>query len=129
MLQKIKKMKYEHFENEESMEIIDKAYHRAENSARHMFPMYVVNAISSLVASLGSLWYLYSVKWWLLLTVLIPFILETYLTTKTNYNIYDELETYWQKERRYWILGSFLRSREYLRENKTFQAADYLIDT
>ena len=38
MLQKIKKMKYEHFENEESMEMIDKAYHRAENSARHMFP-------------------------------------------------------------------------------------------
>lgn len=129
MLQKIKKMKYEHFENEESMEIIDKAYNRVENAARHMFPMYVVTAISSLVASLGALWYLYSVKWWLLLTVLIPFILETYLTTKTNYNIYDELETYWQKERRYWILGSFLRSREYLRENKTFQAADYLIDT
>ena len=40
MLQKIKRMKYAHFEDEKSIEIIDKAYNRAENSARHMFPMY-----------------------------------------------------------------------------------------
>lgn len=129
MLQKIKKMKYGHFEDENSMEIIDKAYNRAENSARMMFPMYVFMVLSCTVASIGSLWYIFSVKWWLILTVLIPFILQTYLVTKSNYNIYDELETYWKKERQYGILGGFLKSREYIKENKIFQASDYLIDT
>lgn len=129
MLQKIKKMKYEHFENESSMEIIDKAYNRAENSARHMFPMYIYVALFSIVASIGSLWYLFSVRWWLVLTVLVPFILEAYFSTKNNYSVYDELEVYWNKERQYGILGGFLKSREYLRENKMFQASDYLIDT
>lgn len=129
MLQKIKKMKYEHFENEASMEIIDKAYNRADNSSRHMFPMYVCWTLSSIVASAGTLWYLLSVRWWLVLTVLIPFILETYLSSKHNFNIYDELEKYWKKERRYFILGGFLRSRDYLKENKLFGASDYLIGT
>jgi ATP-binding cassette subfamily B protein len=129
MLQKIKKMKYEHFENESSMEIIDKAYNRADNSARHMFPMYVAWTLSSIVASAGTLWYLLSIRWWLVLTVLIPFILETYFASKNNFNIYDELEAYWNKERRYGILGGFLRSREYLKENKLFGASDYLINT
>lgn len=41
MLKKLKTMKYEHFENETSTEIIEKAYYRAENSARHLWPMYV----------------------------------------------------------------------------------------
>ena len=51
MLQKIKKLKYEHFETEQSVEIIDKAYNRAENSARHMFPLYVVRTLSAIIAS------------------------------------------------------------------------------
>src|SRR5699024_5964081 len=79
-------------------------------------------------ASIGALWYLFSVRWWLVLTVLAPFLLEMYFTTKNNYNIYDEFETYWNRERQYGILGGFLRSREYIKENKIFQASDYLID-
>ena len=129
MLQKIKRMKYEHFESAASMEIIDKAYNRAENSARHLFPMYVVWTLSSVVASIGALWYLFNVQWWLVLTVVIPFVLESYLNIKANYNIYDELETYWNRERRYGILGGFLKSRVYVRENKLFGASGYLIDT
>lgn len=129
MLKKIKKMEYGHFEDEGSMEIIDKAYNRAEQSARHMFPMYVTMLLSHTVASIGVLWYLFSVRWWLVLTVLIPFLLEIYFITKNNYNIYDELETYWNRERQYGILGGFLRSREYIKENKVFGASDYLIDT
>jgi ATP-binding cassette subfamily B protein len=129
MLQKIKRLKYEHFESEASMEIIDKAYYRADNSARHLFPLYVFMTLSSIVASIGTLWFLFSVQWWLVLTVVIPFVLESYLSAKDNYNIYDELETYWNRERQYGILGGFLKSREYLRENKLFGASDYLIDT
>lgn len=129
MLQKIKKMKYEHFESEASMEIIDKAYNRADNSTRHMFPMYIVWTLSSIVASIGALYYLYQVQWWLVLTVLVPFIAESILATKTNFNIYDELEKYWNQQRRYGILGGFFKSREYIRENKLFDASDYLIDT
>ena len=129
MLQKLKTMKYEHFENEASIEIIDKAYNRAENSARHMFPMYVYWRGSCLIASIGSLAYVFSIRWWLLLTVLVPFIIETYISSKTNYNIYNELETYWKKERKYTTLGGFLRSRNFTRELKAYGNYDYLIDT
>lgn len=129
MLKKLKTMKYEHFESEASNEIIDKAYHRAENSARHLWPMYVNSWLSSVVASIGTLYYVFNVRWWMLLTVLIPFILETYMASKNNYNIYTELETYWKKERKYSTLGWYLRSREFSKELKAFGNSDYLIDT
>ncbi len=129
MLQKLKKMRYEHLESAESMEIIDKAYNRTENSARHMFPMYVKVTVTSLIATIGTLSIIASVRWWLLLTVLLPFALEAWFRAKNNYNIYDELESYWQKEREYSILGSMLQSREYVKENHLFQSSDFLIDT
>ena len=129
MLKKLKTMKYEHFENEASAEIIDKAYHRAENSVMHLWPMYVYWRGSALIASIGSLAYLYSIKWWLLLTVLVPYLIEAYIAAKTNYNIYTELETYWKKERKYSTLGGYLRSRNYTSELKAYGNFDYLIDT
>ncbi len=129
MLKKLKTMKYEHFENETSAEIIDKAYNRAENSARHLWPMYVEYWLSSVIASIGIIIYIASVRWWLMFTVLIPFILETYIASKTNYNIYTELETYWKRERKYSILGWYLRSRDFSKEIKAFGSSDYLIDT
>ena len=129
MLKKLKTMKYEHFENEASMEIIDKAYHRAENAARHLWPMYVTNVISSAIASIGALAIIFGIRWWLLIVVLVPFILETYISHKTNYNIYNELEKYWKKERKYSTLGWYLRSRDFVKELKAFGNADYLIDT
>jgi len=129
MLKKLKTMKYEHFESEASAEIIDKAYNRAENSARHLWPMYVHWRGAALIASIGTLGYVFSIRWWLLLTVLIPFILETYISSKTNYNIYTELETYWKKERKYSTLGRYLRSRDFSKELKAYGNYDYLIDT
>lgn len=129
MLEKLKTMKYEHFENEQSVEIINKAFFRAENSARHMWPMYVYWRGLCLIASIGSLAYLFNVRWWLPITVLIPFALETYIATKVNYNIYTEMEKYWNKERRYSILGSYLRSRNFTKELKSYGNYDYLIDT
>lgn len=129
MLKKLKTMKYEHFESEASAEIIDKAYNRAENSARHLWPLYLKTCLSSIVASIGIITYIFNVRWWLLLTVLIPFVIETFIAFKTNYNIYSELETYWKKERKYSTLGHFLRSRDYSKELKAFGNADYLIDT
>ena len=129
MLQKLKTMKYEHFESEASMEIIDKAYHRAENAARHLWPMYVFVWVNSTVASVGLIIYIANIRWWLLLTVLIPFFIETYISSRTNYNIYTELETYWKKERKYSTLGWYLRSRDFIKELKAFGNADYLIDT
>jgi len=129
MLKKLKTMKYEHLENEASIEIIDKAYYRAENSARHLWPMYVYWHGSCLIAGIGSLAYVFSIKWWLLLTVLIPFIIETYISSKTNYNIYKEMETYWKKERRYSTLGSFLKSRNFTKELNAYGNFDYLIET
>lgn len=129
MLRKLKTMKYEHFESEASAEIIDKAWHRMEHSARHMWPMYVHWRGASLIAGLGSLAYVAGVKWWLLLTILLPFFLETWIAARTNYNIYNELETYWKKERKYTTLGWYLRDRVFARELKAYGNADYLIDT
>ena len=129
MLQKLKTIKYEHYENEASMEIIDKAYNRTENSARHLWPAYLFIWINSTIASAGVLFYIASIRWWLLITVLVPFILETYIASKTNYNIYTELETYWNKERKYSTLGEYLRSRNFMKELKAFGNADYMIDT
>ncbi|MDR2547393.1 MAG: ABC transporter ATP-binding protein/permease [Lachnospiraceae bacterium] len=129
MLKKLKTMKYEHFEHEASAEIIDKAYNRAEHSARHLWPMYVMWRGAALIASIGTLAYVFSIRWWLLLTVLIPFVLETYISSKTNYNIYNELETYWKRERKYSTLGGYLRSRNFSKELKVYGNYDYLIDT
>ena len=127
MLQKIKRMKYEHFESETSIEIIDKAYNRTENAARHMFPMYMNDFLSSIFASIGLLLLLFNIKWWLLLTVLLPFFLETYLVSRNNFNIYSEMEKYWEKERIYETLGGFLKEKEFLKENKLNNSSDYLI--
>ncbi len=129
MLKKLKTMKYEHFESEQSMEIIDKAYNRAENAARHLWPMYFRTYVSSIVASIGIILYLFSVRWWLVITVLLPFVIETVISYKTNYNIYAELETYWKKEREYGILANILGSRDYNMELKAFDNANYFIDT
>ncbi|HIS91448.1 MAG TPA: ABC transporter ATP-binding protein, partial [Candidatus Alectryocaccomicrobium excrementavium] len=129
MLQKLGRVKYEHFENSQSVEIIDKATSRAMNSARHLYPMYLFNALSGAVASIGLLWQLGQAKWWLLLTTLIPFALQRWYDAKHSYNIYDELEHYWNKERRYSILAGFLKSRDYLYEGKLNGCADFLIRT
>ncbi len=128
MLQKLERMKYEHLENEASMEIIDKAYNRAENSARHLFPMYVTSFISNLVGSAGILIYMGYAKWWLPFTILIPAIWEIWYASKHNYNIYLELERFWKEERQYGMLAGYLRSREYLKEMKLFGSARDLID-
>ncbi|HHT84686.1 MAG: ABC transporter ATP-binding protein [Bacillota bacterium] len=128
MLDKLSRMKYEHLESESSMEIIDKAYRRAENSARHLFPMYVMG-LEGLVYGLGILVYVVSIKWWLILTILIPVIAETWYQAKYSKNIYEEIESYWARERAYHTLGGYLRSRSHLNEAKLFGASDYLIDT
>jgi ATP-binding cassette subfamily B protein len=128
MLKKLERMKYEHLENEASMEIIDKAYHRAENAARHLFPMYIVLFIANITGSAGILIYMGSVTWWLPITILIPAILEIVYAAKHNHNIYLELESYWNQERQYAMLGGFLRARDYLREMKLFGSARDMID-
>ncbi|MDR1299826.1 MAG: ABC transporter ATP-binding protein/permease [Oscillospiraceae bacterium] len=129
MLQKLKRLKYEHIESEQSAEIIDKAFNRVEDSARHLFPMFMSYAIESLLQSIGVLYLFASVKWWLLITVLVPFIIETILSAKQNYNIYAEMEGYWAQERQYGVLGDMLRSRNYLHENRLFGSAPWLINT
>ena len=129
MLQKLGRAKYEHFESSQSVEIIDKATSRAMNSARHLYPMYLFFALSGAVASIGLLWQLSQAKWWLVLTTLIPFALQRWYDARHSHNIYDELELYWNKERRYGILAGFLKSRDYLYEGKLNGCADFLIRT
>ena len=127
MLRKLKTMKYEHYENEDSVKIINKAYYNAESSARHLWPMYFYFRFAALIASMGTLVYIASIRWWLLLTVLLPFLAETYVSTKNNFNIYNELETFWKKERKYSMLGASLKSRDYTKELKAYGNSGYLI--
>ena len=47
MLQKLKKLRYEHYENKDSREIIDKTYGRAETAALHLFPKYFCQCADS----------------------------------------------------------------------------------
>ncbi len=127
MMEKLSRMKYEHLENDVSMEIIDKAYRRAENSARHLFPMYVMN-LQGLIYGLCILAYVASIKWWLVLSIAIPTVAEIRYGAMHNFNIYDELEAYWARERSYITLGGYLRSRGFFNEIKLFGASDYLIN-
>lgn len=129
MLKKLKKMRYEHLESEASMEIIDKAYNRTESSSRHMFPLYFCTTLSAIIGTAGLLYQFAVVKWWLLITIILPFLGEAYLQMKYLTNIYDELEKYWSEERRYSVLGKMLRARDFVRENRLFRASGYLIKT
>lgn len=129
MLEKLKKLRYEHMESTESMEIIDKAFNRAVFSARHMFPMYVFNFVMSVVAAGFLLWMFAQVSLWFLPTILVPFALETWWQAKHSYNIYDEMEHYWKRERSYGTLAGFLRNRDHLYEGKLNGASDFLIAT
>jgi len=129
MRKKLKSMKYEYLESEAGMEVIDKVYNRVEGAARHLFPMYLSYALSSVVGTIGILWLFAVVRWWLLLTILVPFAIDTYLSFKINTNIYDEMESYWKRERQYSTLGNMLRSREYIKENRLFGLSGYLINT
>ncbi|MCL1997729.1 MAG: ABC transporter ATP-binding protein/permease [Turicibacter sp.] len=129
ILKKLKKMKYEHFENEGSMEIIDKAFNRVNQAIWHLWPSYVHLFLSATVASIGTLAFLASVRWWLVLTAIVPFVLELRFAGQTSMGIYKEMETYWGKERKYGLLGGFLRSRAFVKELKAFGNSEFLIDT
>lgn len=129
MLQKLKLLRYEHLENAESIEIIDKAYNRAEGAVLALFPSTVWQIISSGITSVGILYIIGSVRWWLLPVIVLPFALEVWLAQKFNYSGYSEMETYWQKERSYSTLGGMLHSRNIIRENHLYGTSDYLIST
>ncbi|QOR36881.1 ABC transporter ATP-binding protein [Clostridium sp. 'deep sea'] len=132
MLQKLKKLRYEHLENEASMKIIDNVYRKdngAEEAASNMSRIYLRNLISSTIASIGILYIIASIKWWLLLTILLPFALDTYISLKFSQNIYSEMKKFWKKDRQYGILGKMLMSRGFIRENILLGASRFLIDT
>lgn len=129
MLQKLKRIRYEHFESDESLEIIAKAYSRAEEATLHIFPSYFFRFISSFVAVVGTLYIFAEICWWLLPTIVIPFFLDTWLSAKNHFNIYNEMENYWKEEHGSAVLGEMLKTREYVRENSLFGSTRYLIKT
>jgi ATP-binding cassette subfamily B protein len=127
MLKKMKKLRYEHLENEESIEIIDKAFNRVEDVVLALFPSAVWQIVSSGITSIGILFLFASVRWWLLPIILLPFALETWLLLKFNNDVYTEMETYWGKEHSYSLLGGMLHSRHLIKENHLFGISNYLI--
>jgi len=128
MIEKLKRLEYKHFEDKDSVEIIEKAYTRAENSARHLFPMYIFNFITNIITLIGYCIILISIKWWLIPLTLTPSFIELFLTSKNNRNIYEEMESYWLKERIYTNISKFLKSRNFIKELKINNSSNYLID-
>jgi ATP-binding cassette subfamily B protein len=132
MLKKLKRLRYEHLESEASMQIIDRVYRQddgAEESASNMFRIYLRNLITSAITTTGVLYLIGSVKWWLLLTILIPAAVDSYISIKFSRSIYYEMEKFWNKDRQYGILGNMLKSRDYIKENRLFGISDFLIGT
>jgi len=129
LLQKLKRIRYAHMEDRESAEIIDKTYHRMEETVLSLFPMTVQQTITAGITSVGTLWLLGTVRWWLLLVVLVPFALETWFSQRFQKDMAGEMETYWKQEKSYGVLGEMLRKREYVTENHLMGADGFLIDT
>ena len=132
MLQKLKKLRYEYLENEDSMKIIDMVYRRddgAEESASNMIRIYIRRLIQAAITTSGALYFIGSVRWWLLLTILIPFVLELIVTRRFYFNVFKEMEKFWNQDRQYGILGIMLRSRDYIKENRLYGASNFLVDT
>ncbi|MCL1936381.1 MAG: ABC transporter ATP-binding protein/permease [Defluviitaleaceae bacterium] len=127
LIKKLSKIKYEHLEDKNSLEIIDKTFSRIENAAKHLFPMYLQQNLSAIVFSIGTLVIFANVRWWLVITILLPFFIEVYLSSRLKQNIYDEMESYWEKDQSYNEISNMLYKRHYVKENRIFQNANYLI--
>ena len=59
-----------------------------------MFPRYMRNIVQATVTTAGTLYLFGSVRWWLLISVLAPFILDTVVTRKFYYNVFAELDQF-----------------------------------
>ncbi len=132
MLKKLSKLRYEHLENEESLKIIDSVYRRddgAEEVASDMARIYLRGFITSMIASVGTLYIVGSVKWWLILTILIPVVIDAYISLKYSKDIYKEMASFWDKDRQYGVLGNMLKSRKFIIENTLIQASGFLVNT
>lgn len=126
-LHKLKRLRYEHMESPDSSELIDKNFHRIEETVLSLFPSAIGGVISAAIASAGMLWMLGRVRWWLLAVLLIPFGFESWFAKKFNKSIYDEMEGYWKEEKSYEQLGKMLRLKDYVIENRLLGASKYLI--
>ncbi len=78
LIRQLEKMSYEHFENEQSLEIMDKTFNCLEESATHLFPNYFFRMIATTISLLGILFLFFDIRWWLPLTLLLPFFLDSY---------------------------------------------------
>lgn len=67
LLKKLKRLRYEHLEDRNSAEVIDKAYHRVEETVLSLFPDAAQQTITAGIAAAGTLWLVGTVRWWLLL--------------------------------------------------------------
>jgi ATP-binding cassette subfamily B protein len=129
LLKKLKRLRYEHLESKNSAEVIDKAYHRVEETVLSLFPDAAQQTITAGIAAVGTLWLLGTVRWWLLLIVLIPFAFETWFAQRFYKSVSDEMETYWKQEHSYNLLSRMLRSREHVTENHLLGSGEFLIHT
>ena len=63
LLKKLKRLRYEHLESKNSAEVIDKAYHRVEETVLSLFPDAAQQTITAGIAAVGTLWLLGTVRW------------------------------------------------------------------
>ena len=127
LMEKLKKIRYECFEESTSIEVIHKVFNRIEEETLSIFPISVQRMIFSSVVSFGLLYIIFNIKWWLLLIIIIPFIIESIIIKNNNKNTYEEMEQYWKRDVGYATLGNILRSRDFIQNNYLHNASEYLI--
>ncbi|WP_273320758.1 ABC transporter ATP-binding protein [Vallitalea guaymasensis] len=128
LLEKASKIKYEYFEDEKTVEIIDRTFNDFDNSVRLLFPMYVVYFLTSSISLVGFIVFTAKQAWWVPLVLLLPFFPYLFLQYIKRYDFYNVIEKYWKKDRINDILAGYLKSRNYIREQRIFNSFNYLID-
>lgn len=127
LMEKLKKIRYECFEESKSIEIIHKVFNRIEDETLSLFPISVQRIILSGVVSFGILYIVFNIKWWLVPIIIIPFVIESIIVKNNNKNTYEEMEQFWKRDVGYAALGNILRSRDFIQNNYLYNASEYLI--
>lgn len=127
MLQEFGNIKYEHSERKSSIQIIDRAFNNVEQSCRHLYPMYFCIFFSSAVSIITACIIILHIKWWLLLTLVLPFLLQMYILKGKNKNIYKEFDKFWAQDKVISTLNSYGVSKEHVKEIQINKAAEFLI--
>ena len=122
LVEKCMRMKLENFENADSVDSLDQVYNNADSTLRHMASLYIPSILGSVISISGFSRFLVEAAWWLPLTVILPYVLNEFLTGRFWVTIYDIMVKNYKHLRMAEFLTRYMRSRDYVKEMKLFRA-------